>query len=145
MTTKSNPDAGVLLRIAPALVFIMLILTGCGSSPPVAVEKSMILHGKMYQVARYSTYAAIVEGQLPNGEVVGLTNVKRAQFNDYLKQGSPIQVTTKFVMDDTNIVYESKTVKGYSELSSMASALNRAAKKFSRFMDDPGESQLKLD
>ena len=145
MTTNANPDAGVLLRIASALLLSMLILTGCGSSPPVAVEKTMVLHGKMYQVARYSTYAAVVEGQLPNGEVVDLTNVKKGQFNDYLKQGSPIQVTTKFVMDETDVVYESKSVKGYGELSSMTSSFNRAAKKFTRFMDDSGESQLKLD
>ena len=145
MTTNANPDAGVLLRIASALLLSMLILTGCGSSPPVAVEKTMVLHGKMYQVARYSTYAAVVEGQLPNGEVVDLMNVKKGQFNDYLKQGSPIQVTTKFVMDETDVVYESKSVKGYGELSSMTSSFNRAAKKFTRFMDDSGESQLKLD
>ena len=145
MTTNATPDAGVLLRIASALLLSMLLLTGCGSSPRVAVEKTMVLHGKMYQVARYSTYAAVVEGQLPNGEVVDLTNVKKGQFNDYLKQGSPIQVTTKFVMDETDVVYESKSVKGYGELSSMTSSFNRAAKKFTRFMDDSGESQLKLD
>ena len=152
MIKYADPGAGLPLPIASTLLFVLLAvllaltLTGCGSSKPkVAVEKTMILHGKMYNVSRYSTYAAVVEGQLPDGEVLPLTNVKKGQFNDYLKQGSPIQVTTKFVMDSEDVIYESKSVKSSGDFSSMTSSFSRAAKKFSKFMDDAGETQLILD
>jgi len=132
------------LKTAMFLAFAMAIVAGCGSTNVYDADKMLILHGDMHNVSKYTTYSSRIDGTLPNGEVIDLDRTNKKQFNRYLEQHSEIHVTTKFVMDDQEVIYESKQVDSYSEFSSLVSDFKSARKKFQRFMGKKKATQLDL-
>ena len=105
-------------RTALFLALAMAVAAGCGSTQVYDADKMLILHGDMHNVSKYTTYSSRIEGTLPNGEVVDLDRAGKKEFNSLLEQGSPIHVTTKFLMDDNEVIYESVRIDSYSEFSS---------------------------
>ena len=127
------------------LVVAMATVAGCGSTTRIYdADKMLILHGDMYNVSKYAAYSSRIEGTLPNGEVVDLDRASKKEFNRYLEQASPIQVTTKFLMDDREVIYESKGIDSYSEFSNLVRDFKSARKKFQKFMGDKKATQLDL-
>lgn len=127
---------------AVALATLGLSIAGCGSSPYEG-DKMLLLHGNMYNVSKYKQYAAKVEGTLASGEAVNLSGVERKQFTQYLEPG-PVRVTTAWTMDDQVVIYQSKDVSKYSELSKMRDTFESANKKFQSFVLSKSASELKL-
>lgn len=125
-----------------ALAALGLALAGCGSAPYEG-DKILLLHGNMYTVSGYKQYTAKVEGTLASGEAVNLSGVDKKTFNEFLEQGS-VRVTTAWSLDDQVVVYQSKDVTSFSELSKMRSSFEGANKKLQSFVLSKTESQLKL-
>ena len=100
------------LKTAMFLAFAMAVVAGCGSTTNVYdANKMLILHGDMHNVSKYTTYSSSIEGTLPNGEVIDLDRTSKKQFKSYLEQHSEIHVTTKFLMDDQEVIYEATVPK----------------------------------
>ena len=133
------------LKTAMFLAFAMAVVAGCGSTTNVYdANKMLILHGDMHNVSKYTTYSSSIEGTLPNGEVIDLDRTSKKQFKSYLEQHSEIHVTTKFLMDDQEVIYESKGIDSYSQFSSLVSDFKTARKKFQKFMGNKKATQLDL-
>ena len=128
------------------LALAIAFSAGCGSTTTNVydADKMLILHGDMHNVSKYTTYSSSIEGTLPSGKVVDLDRAGKKEFNDLLEQGSPIHVTTKFLMDDNEVVYESVRIDSYSEFSRFVKDFESARKKFQKFMGNKKATQLDL-
>jgi hypothetical protein len=78
-----------------ALLLTLFSITGCGGTKVYNSDKTLVLHGDMFNVSKFEYFSSKVEGALPNGDVVDLQRASKSDVNGYLKQGSPIRVTTR--------------------------------------------------
>ena len=132
------------LKTAIFLALVSAVVAGCGSTKIYDADKMLILHGDMHNVSKYTTYSSRIEGTLPNGDVIDLDQTDKKQFNAYLEQHGEIQVTTKFVMDGQEVIYESKGIESYSQFTSLVRGFDKARKKFQKFMGNKKATQLDL-
>ena len=130
--------------VVVSMLATLLTLAGCGSTQVVNQDKTLVVHGDMYNVSKFDYFSSSIEGTMPNGEVVDVEQASRKEFNALLKRGKPIRVSTAFLLGEEIVVYESKDVDSYSELSGMRKRFERANGKFQKFMSRPKESQLTL-
>ena len=146
--TKATHNRYVKAITAFSVVIILVLTAGCGSKPPQLsnVDKTLILHGNMFNVSKFSSFSTSIVGVAPDGEKIDLNRAGKKQINNTLKtKGSPIRVTTAFMMDTQEVVYESRDVTSYSQFSSMVKNFESANKKFQKFMADQKQTQLTIN
>jgi len=128
-----------------ALLAIMLSLSGCiSSSKSYNAPKNIVYNGSMFNMSTVKAVNSRVEGKLPNGNVQNMKGMKKKDVEALLDQGSPIMVTTALDLDDSEMIYERRSITKYSEFSKMMSRFESAGKKVTKFMANKKATQLKL-
>lgn len=128
-----------------SMVILMIFLAGCiSSSRSYNADKNIVYNGSLYNMSNVKTVTGVVRGELPNGDIKNMKGMDKKAVEALLKQSSPILVTTAFDMDGEDLIYERRSVTKYSEFSKMASKLQSAGKKVTKFMADKKATQLKL-
>ena len=132
-------------RLAICLLAVcMLSLAGCGSTKVYTVQKTITYKGDLYNMATVQRVSPVVEGKLPNGDLVNMRGMDKRDVEDLLDGNSPIIVSMIIEMDSQELVYERRSVTKYSEFSSMTKNFDRAMSKINKFMANKKSTQLKL-
>jgi hypothetical protein len=133
-------------RIAVLLLLAAIVaLPGCFSSTKVYTnDKTLVYRGDLYNLSNVQRLGSRVEGTLPNGDKVNMRQMDKKEINKLLDEHGSFQVTTYVGMDDKEMVYESKSVKSYSDVSKMTKNIDSAMSKIQKFMANKKSRQLKL-
>ena len=126
------------------LVVCILSLAGCGSTKVYTIQKTVTYKGELYNMATVQRVSPVVEGKLPNGDLVNMRGMDKRDVEDLLDGNSPIIVSMIIEMDSQELVYERRSVTKYSEFSSMTKNFDRAMSKINKFMANKKSTQLKL-
>ena len=131
-------------RTLVAVAAAMLLVAGCGGTKVYDLDKTVVLHGNMYNVTDTKSFTSRVEGTLPSGEVVNLARAEKDDIERYTDQG-PMRVTTAFVLDGQDIIYESVDVEKWSEFRKLRNDFEDARDDLQEFMADKKDTQLELN
>jgi hypothetical protein len=131
--------AGVVVSLAAVLV-----VSGCGSTKVVTADKTFTYQGSVYNVSQARQLTTRLEAETSAGETIDVGGYDRKQFEELLKQQSPVKVTSIIVMDDLRVAYEQKSIERGRDLDRMRDNLADAYKDLQRFMADPKKTQLAL-
>jgi hypothetical protein len=139
-----NVDARSVVRLA-AVVLVGAVLTGCFSSTKVVTaDKSISYNGSLYNASNVKVFAPRTDAVISATETTPLSQVTKDQFNAILAQHNPLTVRQVISMDQTELVYKTKSVKSWSDYQDMNEKFQSAVKQITKFMGDPEETQLKL-
>ena len=127
-----------------AVVAAMLFAAGCGGTKVYDLDKTIVLHGNMYNITETKSFTSRVEGTLPSGEVVNLERAEKKEVQNLLEQG-PMRLTTAFVLDGQDVIYESVDIEKWSEFKRMRDDFEDAEEDLRDFVADKKETQLELD
>ncbi len=122
----------------------VLVLTACGSTKVMTVEKTMTYQGSLYNLSGISKISSRVEAKTPEGVSLDLRTVNKAQFKALHDKYGALEVTTAIDIGEEEIVLQSGTVEKYSDLEKMKKNLNSRMKKITDFMEHKKKTQLKL-
>jgi hypothetical protein len=132
------------LRMAAALL-VGAAMVGCFSSTKVVTaDKSISYNGSLYNASNVKVFAPRTDAVISATETTPLSQVTKDQFNAILAQHNPLTVRQVISMDQTELVYQTKSVKSWSDYQKMSEQFQSAVKQVTKFMGDPEETQLKL-
>ena len=133
-------------RIAILLLLAGIVaLPGCFSSSKVYTnDKTLVYKGDLYNLANVQKLGSRVEGTLPNGDKVNMKQMDKKEINRLLDEHESFQVTSFVEMDDREMVYESRRVDSYSDVSKITKNIESAMSKIQKFMANKKSRQLKL-
>lgn len=139
-----NVDARSVVRLAAA-VLVGAAMVGCFSSTKVVTaDKSISYNGSLYNASNVKVFTPRTEAVISSTETTSLNQVTKDQFNAILKQHNPLTVRQVIDMDQRELVYQTKSVKSWSDYQKMSEQFQSAVKQVTKFMGDPEETQLKL-
>ncbi len=135
-------------NVTTTLVAILLgtsVLAGCFSSTKVVTaDKSISYNGSLYNASNIKVFAPRTEAVISATETQSLNQITKDQFNAILKAHNPLTVRQVIGMDQGELVYQTKSVKSWSDYQKMADQFLSAQKQLTKFMADNGKTQLKL-
>ena len=143
-----SPGA-VAVNIKRIVVLLLLAgivaLPGCFSSTKVYTnDKTLVYKGDLYNLSNVQKLGYRVEGTLPNGDKVNMKQMDKKEINRLLDEHESFQVTSFVEMDDREMVYESRRVDSYSNVSKITKNIESAMSKIQKFMANKKSRQLKL-
>ena len=130
--------------IVVAIAVALLVMTACGSTKIMTVEKTMTYQGSLYTLTGVSKISSRVDGKTSEGEILDLRSVNKAQFKALVDKHGALDVTTAIDVGDEEIVFQGGTVEKYSDLEKMTKKLNSRMGKIADFMKHKKDTQLKL-
>ena len=144
--TRPGTVAVNIKRIAILLLLAGIVaLPGCFSSSKVYTnDKTLVYKGDLYNLANVQKLGSRVEGTLPNGDKVNMKQMDKKEINRLLDEHESFQVTSFVEMDDREMVYESRRVDSYSNVSKITKNIESAMSKIQKFMANKKSRQLKL-
>jgi hypothetical protein len=131
-------------RILLAVIVGVVALAGCSSTKVVTMDKSVVYDGHLYNVANVKVMAPTTEAVISPTETKSLDGMTKDQFNELLKQHKPLTVRQVIALDQAQLVYQTKSVKSWSDLQKMQDQFKSAQKKLAKFMADKSAMQLQL-
>jgi hypothetical protein len=123
---------------------LLSLLAACGSTKVYTADKTVVHKGSIYNLGNVSKIGTRIDGQLPDGEVVSMTNMDRKEVESLLDEHDEILVSTVFDLDEQEMVYQRVRVDSWRSYSQVVSSFESASKKMTRFMADKKDTQLKL-
>jgi hypothetical protein len=136
-------DARRVVRVA-AVVLVGVAMIGCSSTKVVTAGKSISYNGSLYNASNVKVFTPRTEAVISATETTSLNQVTKDQFNAILQQHNPLTVRQVIAMDQTELVYKTKSVKSWSDYQDMNETFQSAVKQITKFMADTDETQLKL-
>ena len=130
--------------IVVAISVALLVLTACGSTKVMTVEKTMTYEGSLYNLSGISKISSRVDGKTSEGEILDLRSVNKAQFRALVEKHGVLDVTTAIDIGDEEIVFQGGTVEKYSDLEKMTKKLSSRMGKIADFMKHKKDTQFKL-
>lgn len=141
--SRLNFDARSVVRLAAA-VLVGVAMIGCSSTKVVTAGKSISYNGSLYNASNVKVFTPRTDAVISATETTSLNQVTKDQFNAILKQHNPLTVRQVIAMDQTELVYQTKSVKSWSDYQDMDEKFQSAVKQITKFMADTSETQLKL-
>jgi len=142
--SRLNFDARCVGRLAAALL-VGVSMLGCFSSTKVVTaDKSISYNGSLYNASNVKVFTPRTDAVISSTETTSLNQVTKDQFNAILKQHNPLTVRQVIDMDQRELVYQTKSVKSWSDYQKMSDQFQSAVKQITKFMADADETQLKL-
>jgi hypothetical protein len=136
-------DARSVVRLAAA-VLVGVAMIGCSSTKVVTAGKSISYNGSLYNASNVKVFTPRTDAVISATETTSLNQITKDQFNAILKQHNPLTVRQVIAMDQTELVYQTKSVKSWSDYQDMDEKFQSAVKQITKFMADTSETQLKL-
>jgi hypothetical protein len=121
-----------------------VLASGCGSTKVYTADKTVGYNGTIYNVSQTKRLSSRLETVAATGAPVDLTGYDAKKFQALVDEQGPVAVRSLIVMDDSELVYEQKTLEKGRDFERMQDALADAFKKVSRFMADAKKTQLTL-
>ena len=91
--------------VSVALLAAMLsLLAACGSTKVYTADKTVVYKNSIYNLGNVSKIGTRIDGQLPDGEDVSMTNMDRKEVENLLDEHDEILVSTVFDLDDQELV-----------------------------------------
>jgi hypothetical protein len=141
--SRLNFDARSVVRLAAA-VLVGVAMIGCSSTKVVTAGKSISYNGSLYNASNVKVFTPRTDAVISATETTSLNQVTKDQFNAILKQHNPLTVRQVIAMDQTELVYQTKSVKSWSDYQKISEQFQSAVKQITKFMADTSETQLKL-
>jgi hypothetical protein len=138
-----NVDARSVARLA-AVVLVGVVMIGCSSTKVVTAGKSISYNGSLYNASNVKVFTPRTDAVISSTETTSLNQVTKDQFNAILKQHNPLTVRQVIAMDQTELVYMTKSVKSWSDYQDMSEKFQSALKQITKFMAHSSETQLQL-
>jgi hypothetical protein len=138
-----NVDARSVARLA-AVVLVGVVMIGCSSTKVVTAGKSISYNGSLYNASNVKVFTPRTDAVISSTETTSLNQVTKDQFNAILQQHNPLTVRQVIAMDQTELVYKTKSVKSWSDYQDMSEKFQSALKQITKFMADSSETQLQL-
>ena len=130
--------------VSIALVALLAVAAGCGSTKVYNEQKTIVYKGSMYNISNVVRIASSIHGTLPDGESVELGTLDKDTFNARFADKTPIDAKGLILLDDTQLVYTEGRIESYSDLKKMQKKLAGALKDIRKFMKKTGKAQLEL-
>jgi hypothetical protein len=141
--SKTNRWFGRTLTLTASIMTVLLLI-GCGSTKVYNNDKTVVHRGTIYNVSKVKQISARNTGKLADGTTVNLLNADRKQVEAYIKENGPVYVRQSFDLDGQEMLYQAKSVKKWSEYSSMQKNFERASKQITSLLGDKKKMQLEL-
>lgn len=141
--SRLNFDARSVVRLAAA-VLVGVAMIGCSSTKVVTAGKSISYNGSLYNASNVKVFTPRTDAVISATETTSLNQVTKDQFNAILKEHNPLTVRQVIAMDQTELVYQTKSVKSWSDYQKISEQFQSAVKQITKFMADTSETQLKL-
>jgi hypothetical protein len=141
--SRLNFDARSVVRLAAA-VLVGVAMIGCSSTKVVTAGKSISYNGSLYNASNVKVFTPRTDAVISATETTSLNQITKDQFNAILKQHNPLTVRQVIAMDQTELVYQTKSVKSWSDYQKISEQFQSAVKQITKFMADTSETQLKL-
>lgn len=138
-----NFDTRSAVRLAAAMVLGACVV-GCSSTKVVTAGKSISYNGSLYNASNVKVFTPRSDAVISSTETVSLNQITKDQFNALLKEHNPLTVRQVIAMDQNELVYQTKSVKSWSDFQDMNEKFQSAQKQLTKFMGDSHETQLKL-
>jgi hypothetical protein len=138
-----NVDARSVVRLA-AVMLVGVALVGCSSTKVVTAGKSISYNGSLYNASNVKVFTPRTDAVISPTETTSLNQVTKDQFNAILQQHNPLTVRQVIAMDQTELVYKTKSVKSWSDYQDMSEKFQSALKQITKFMADSSKTQLQL-
>jgi len=138
-----NVGARSVARLA-AVMLVGVVMVGCSSTKVVAAGKSISYNGSLYNASNVKVFTPRTDAVISSTETTSLNQVTKDQFNAILQQHNPLTVRQVIAMDQTELVYKTKSVKSWSDYQDMSEKFQSALKQITKFMADSSETQLQL-
>jgi len=138
-----NVDARSVVRLA-AVMLVGVALVGCSSTKVVTAGKSISYNGSLYNASNVKVFTPRTDAVISSTETTSLNQVTKDQFNAILQQHNPLTVRQVIAMDQTELVYKTKSVKSWSDYQDMSEKFQSALKQITKFMADSSKTQLQL-
>ncbi|TDG12802.1 hypothetical protein E2F43_14665 [Seongchinamella unica] len=126
-------------------VLMSLLVAGCGSTKVYTANKSLVYRGTLYNVTDVQQIGSKVTGELATGEMISPTEMESKAIKSLLKEHDAFTLTTTFLLDDKEVVYERVNVDSYSDYTKHSKRFSSAQKKLIKFMSEAKATQLELD
>jgi len=138
-----NVGARSVARLA-AVMLVGVVMVGCSSTKVVTAGKSISYNGSLYNASNVKVFTPRTDAVISSTETTSLNQVTKDQFNAILQQHNPLTVRQVIAMDQTELVYKTKSVKSWSDYQDMSEKFQSALKQITKFMADSSETQLQL-
>ena len=138
-----NVDARSVVRLA-AVMLVGVAMVGCSSTKVVTAGKSISYNGSLYNASNVKVFTPRTDAVISSTETTSLNQVTKDQFNAILQQHNPLTVRQVIAMDQTELVYKTKSVKSWSDYQDMSEKFQSALKQITKFMADSSKTQLQL-
>lgn len=139
-----NPRSTFRLVAVALLAAALSVLAACGSTKVYTADKTVVYKGSIYNLGNVSKIGTRIDGQLPDGENLSMTNMDRKGVEKLLDEHDEILVSTVFDLDDQEMVYQRVRVDSWRDYSKVVSNFEKAGNKMTKFMADKKDTQLKL-
>jgi len=125
-------------------MLVGVAMVGCSSTKVVTADKSISYNGSLYNASNVKVFTPRTDAVISSTETTSLNQVTKDQFNAILQQHNPLTVRQVIAMDQTELVYKTKSVKSWSDYQDMSEKFQSALKQITKFMADSSETQLQL-
>lgn len=142
--SRLNPGTRTVVRLAAAMVLGVCVVGCFSSTKVVTADKSISYNGSLYNASNVKVFTPRTDAVISSTETVSLNQITKDQFNAMLKQHNPLTVRQVIAMDQSELVYQTKSVKSWSDFQDMNEKFQSAQKQITKFMADGDETQLKL-
>jgi hypothetical protein len=139
-TPITKARSALILLLAAGL----LTLAGCGSSPTINADKTLVVRDSVYNIADVKLYKSTTEAVIEGGDNIDLYGADKKRINALLDEYNSLFVRQTLVLDEMEIVYRAKSIDSWRDFNKMADNFKRANKDLRKFLADPKEMQLEL-